>query len=199
MHLWHQIVVRTNSMPQATDKWHDWCSYLVLKSSLGYQRMHGRPNGLWKLFMADNVICTSYNYVPVISVMLVGAKYLRVGNCLFLWVHGWGGEHKVKKYIYIFANSWRLSISSNWPIHYVEITLSPLNQWNSKLILTRNIEFCSIQWKIKSSMYTVSSKTTHQFSDLNSKNNYRWKVSYSNWTDKRRGEGRGFYGSVVHI
>ena len=102
MQLWHQIVVRTNSMPQATDKWHDWCSYLVLKSSLGYQRTHGRPNGLWKLFMADNVICTSYNYLPVISVMLVGAKYLRVGNCLFLCVQGWGREHKVKKNIYIY-------------------------------------------------------------------------------------------------
>ena len=48
--------------------------------------------------MADNVICTSYNYLPVISAMLVGAKYLRVGNCLFLCVQGWGGEHKVKKY-----------------------------------------------------------------------------------------------------
>ena len=50
--------------------------------------------------MADNVICTSYNYLPVISVMLVGAKYLRVGNCPFLCVQGWGGELKVKK-IYI--------------------------------------------------------------------------------------------------
>ena len=44
---------------------------------------------------------TKNNYLPVISVMLVGAKYLRVGNCLFLCVQGWGGEHKVKKYIYI--------------------------------------------------------------------------------------------------
>ena len=35
------------------------------------------------IFMADNVICTSYNYLPVISVMLVGAQYLRLGNCLF--------------------------------------------------------------------------------------------------------------------
>ena len=52
--------------------------------------------------MADNVICTSYNYLPVISVMLVGAKYLRVGNCLFLCVQGWGGEHKVEKYIIIY-------------------------------------------------------------------------------------------------
>ena len=52
--------------------------------------------------MADNVICTSYNYLPVISVMLVGAKYLRVGNCLFLCVQGWGREHKVKKNIYIY-------------------------------------------------------------------------------------------------
>ena len=60
--MWRQIVVRTNSIPQATDKWHDWCSYLVSMSPLGYQRTHGRPNGLWKLFMADNVICTSYNY-----------------------------------------------------------------------------------------------------------------------------------------
>ena len=42
-----------------------------------------------KLFMADNVICSSYNYLPVISVMLVDAKYLRVGNCLFLCVQGW--------------------------------------------------------------------------------------------------------------
>ena len=52
--------------------------------------------------MADNVICTSYNYLPVISVRLLGAKYLRVGNCLFLRVQGWGGEHKVKIYIYIY-------------------------------------------------------------------------------------------------
>ena len=52
--------------------------------------------------MADNVICISYNYLPVISVMLVGAKYLRVGNCLFLCVQGWVREHKVKKkYIYL--------------------------------------------------------------------------------------------------
>ena len=63
--------------------------------------------------MTDNVICKSYNYLPVTSVMLVGAKYLRVGNCLFLCVQGWGEENKVKKYIYIFANSWRLSISGN--------------------------------------------------------------------------------------
>ena len=47
--------------------------------------------------MADNVICTSYNYLPVISVMSVGAKYLRAGNCLFLCVQGWGRKHKVKK------------------------------------------------------------------------------------------------------
>ena len=51
--------------------------------------------------MADNVICTSYNYLPVISVMLGGAKYLRVGNCLFLCVQGWGREHKVEKYIHL--------------------------------------------------------------------------------------------------
>ena len=29
--------------------------------------------------------------------MSVGAKYLRVGNCLFLFVQGWRREHKVKK------------------------------------------------------------------------------------------------------
>ena len=51
--------------------------------------------------MADNVICTSYNYLSVISVMLVGAKYLRVGNCLFLCVQGWGREHEVKKILQI--------------------------------------------------------------------------------------------------
>ena len=51
--------------------------------------------------MADNIICTSYNYLPVISVMLVGAKYLRVGNCLFLCVQGWEREHKVKKILQI--------------------------------------------------------------------------------------------------
>ena len=33
--------------------------------------------------------------------MLVGAKYLRVGNCLFLCVQGRGREHKVEKYIYL--------------------------------------------------------------------------------------------------
>ena len=31
-------------------------------------------------------------------------KYLRVGNCLFRCVQGWGREHKVKN----IANSWRL-------------------------------------------------------------------------------------------
>ena len=68
-------------------------------------------NSLWlTMSFVHHIII---GYLPVISVMLVGAKYLRVGNCLFLCVQGWGGEHKVKKYIYIFANSWRLSISSN--------------------------------------------------------------------------------------
>ena len=51
--------------------------------------------------MADNVLCTSYNYLPVISVILVDAKYLRVGNCLFLCVQGWGRGHKKIKILRI--------------------------------------------------------------------------------------------------
>ena len=52
--------------------------------------------------MADNVIGTSYNnyyYLPVISVMLVDAKYLRVGNCLFLGVqfHWFKGDNVITR------------------------------------------------------------------------------------------------------
>ena len=35
--------------------------------------------------------------------MLVGANYLRVWNCLFLCVQGWGREHKVKNILQIPA------------------------------------------------------------------------------------------------
>ena len=93
----------------------------------GLSKEHGGPNGLWKLFMADNVICSSYNYLPVISVMLVDAKYLRVGNCLFLCVQGWGREHKIKNIV----NSWRFASSRNWPMHKVLITLSRV-PWTSE-------------------------------------------------------------------
>ena len=44
-------------------------------------------NSLW---LTNYVII----YLPVISVMLVGARYLRVGNCLFLCVQGW--EENIK-------------------------------------------------------------------------------------------------------
>ena len=48
-----------------------------------------------------NLPASEAAYGPVISVMLVGAKYLRVGNCLFLCVHGWGREHEVEKKLQI--------------------------------------------------------------------------------------------------
>ena len=60
---------------------------------------------------------------PVISVMLAGAKYLRVGNCLFLCVQGWGREHKVKEILRIPGGDLTAEIAP-----YIKITLSPLNQ-----------------------------------------------------------------------
>ena len=41
--------------------------------------------------------------------LLVDAKYLRVGNNLFLCVQGWGREHQVNN----ITNSWRFASSRN--------------------------------------------------------------------------------------
>ena len=49
--------------------------------------------------------------------MLVDAKYLRVGNRLFLCVQGWGREHKVKHVV----NSWRFAsmVHDSFVSHYL--------------------------------------------------------------------------------
>ena len=52
--------------------------------------------------------------------MLVDAKYLRVGICLFLCVQGWGREHKVKN-IANWQQKLTYALSSN------NIVSSPLN------------------------------------------------------------------------